>query len=173
MFSVRHGAFISLLDPPRWARLHADECRNIGTHPVLAGDTGPQNLLLSLPFSLCDYARVSTGASRDLSESIPEDPHQLAGAGDLTPPQAEHFSPGQRVRVCRDEPSGDSHDAVLSRVATIEKVVKEVGGDTGLVVTLDDDPAAMVHLWYGRFHYYLADEVALLSDAASEHEHSS
>jgi hypothetical protein len=29
-------------------------------------------------------------------------------------------------------------------------------------VTIDDDPAAELHDWYGRYHYYRSDEVELL-----------
>jgi len=34
-----------------------------------------------------------------------------------------------------------------------------VEGDTYLAVTLEDDPAAELHRWYGRFQYFGIDEV--------------
>ena len=39
----------------------------------------------------------------------------------------------------------------------------DVDGEPHLAVTLDDDPAAELHDWYGRYHYYRCDEVERLS----------
>jgi hypothetical protein len=38
----------------------------------------------------------------------------------------------------------------------------DVDGELSLAVTVDDDPAAEVHDWYGRYHYFRLDEVELL-----------
>jgi hypothetical protein len=42
--------------------------------------------------------------------------------------------------------------------------VRTVEGETYLAVTVDDDPAAELHRWYGRFAYFGVDEVEPLSD---------
>jgi hypothetical protein len=49
------GGFASLLDPPSWAIDAVGECTNIHTFPVLAGDGGREDLVLSAPVLLPDH----------------------------------------------------------------------------------------------------------------------
>jgi hypothetical protein len=41
----------------------------------------------------------------------------------------------------------------------VAAVFHDVDGSVHLAVTLDDDPAAELHSWYGRFHYFRPDEL--------------
>jgi len=43
--------------------------------------------------------------------------------------------------------------------ATVQEIKRDVDGRDCLAVTIDDDPAAELHLWHGRYHYFYADEV--------------
>jgi len=43
-----------------------------------------------------------------------------------------------------------------------------VDGSVHLAVTLDDDPAAELHSWYGRFHYFRPDELEPLQPTHSD-----
>jgi hypothetical protein len=45
------------------------------------------------------------------------------------------------------------------RSAHVEAVLLDVDGSTHLAVTVDDDPGADLHRWYGRHHYFAPDEV--------------
>jgi hypothetical protein len=57
----------------------------------------------------------------------------------------------------------DAQDVLYAgHVATVAAIKHDVDGSTFLAVTIDDDPAAELHGWYGRFHYYRIDEVDLL-----------
>jgi hypothetical protein len=49
------GGFASLLDPPPWAVDAVAECANMHAFPVLAGDGGRDDLVLSAPVLLPDY----------------------------------------------------------------------------------------------------------------------
>ncbi|MBV8995804.1 MAG: hypothetical protein JO287_19355, partial [Pseudonocardiales bacterium] len=40
LVGVHGGAFLSMLDPPAWAAAAAQQCRNVHTFPVLAGEVG-------------------------------------------------------------------------------------------------------------------------------------
>ena len=74
---------------------------------------------------------------------------------------------GHRVRL---EPSrrADAHDLFLAgRTATVAGIFKDVDGDEHIAVTLDDDPAAELYAWQGRFFYFHPDEVVVLDDAES------
>jgi hypothetical protein len=53
------GRFVSLLDPPADLRPLAEECRNIGTWPVLVGEAGDRRTMLSAPIVLGDHPEVS------------------------------------------------------------------------------------------------------------------
>jgi hypothetical protein len=49
LLATRDGAFISLIDPPEWARPAVQACVNERTWPVLVGEPGQRDLMLSAP----------------------------------------------------------------------------------------------------------------------------
>jgi len=59
ILQVREGTFISLLDPPEVLQAVAQGCRNIQTWPVLVGNEGECNALLSSPVILYDYPQIA------------------------------------------------------------------------------------------------------------------
>ncbi|GAB7029390.1 hypothetical protein AB0G35_28935 [Streptomyces sp. NPDC021749] len=65
------GRFLSLTDPPEWARAAVASCRNEHTWPVLAGEPGRADVVLSSPIILEDHPAVapeSPGALYDALE---------------------------------------------------------------------------------------------------------
>src|SRR5207302_2378145 len=66
LLGVRTGEFISLLDPPEVCREAAAACRNIGTWPVLVGEEGDRDTMLSSPIILYDYPQVAPESPGDL-----------------------------------------------------------------------------------------------------------
>lgn len=71
ILGIDDGEFISLLDPPEEVRDLAVACRNSGTWPVLAGEEGEHNAMLSSPIILYDYPKIapeSPGALFDGTE---------------------------------------------------------------------------------------------------------
>jgi hypothetical protein len=58
---------------------------------------------------------------------------------------------------------------LVGRTAEVAAVFHDVDGSTHLAVTLDDDPAAELHTWYGRFHYFRPDELEPLEPTDSPH----
>jgi hypothetical protein len=54
------------------------------------------------------------------------------------------------------------------RTATVEAVFRDVEENRHVAVTLEDDPAADLHRWYGRFFYFSADEIEPLDPIAVE-----
>jgi hypothetical protein len=59
VLSCFSGSFLSLVDPPEFAREAAAACRNIGTWPVLVGEEGQADTMLSAPIILYDYPQVA------------------------------------------------------------------------------------------------------------------
>ncbi|MGW3244008.1 hypothetical protein [Streptomyces sp. NPDC001070] len=71
MLGLSAGSFMSMTDPPEWARAAVAECRNEHTWPVLAGDDGAPDVVLSSPIILEDHPRIapeSPGALYDATE---------------------------------------------------------------------------------------------------------
>ncbi len=77
-------------------------------------------------------------------------------AGEMAPRPAI----GSKVRLRAATRTTDAQDALYAgHVATVAEVKEDVDGTTFLAVTIDDDPAAELCEWYGRYRYYRLDEV--------------
>lgn len=63
---VSDGTFVSQTDPPPGLREAADGCANVGTWPVLVGEPGSTDVLLSSPIILEDYPRIAEESPGDL-----------------------------------------------------------------------------------------------------------
>jgi hypothetical protein len=72
LLAVRDGAFVSLLDPPEWAGPTVASCVNLHTWPVLVGEEGERDVMLSSPIILYDYPQVA-----------PESPGQMFDATEI------------------------------------------------------------------------------------------
>lgn len=76
--------------------------------------------------------------------------------------------PGRAGRGGRARRRTDAQDMFCEgRLATIQKTVDDVSGETFLAVTLDDDPAAELNDWYGRYHYFTPAEVEVIGDGTA------
>ena len=62
---MRNGAFVSLTDPPEELKEAAAGCDNQGTWPVLVGEAGQTDLLLSSPIILYDYPQIAPESPGD------------------------------------------------------------------------------------------------------------
>lgn len=65
ILSARGGEFVSLLDPPDPLRGPAALCRNIGAWPVLVGEEGALDCMLSSPIILYDYPQIAPESAGD------------------------------------------------------------------------------------------------------------
>jgi hydrogenase maturation protease len=59
ILGVQGGEFLSLLDPPQEFSDLVAECANIGTWPVLVGEKGARDAMLSSPIILYDYPQIA------------------------------------------------------------------------------------------------------------------
>jgi len=78
---------------------------------------------------------------------------------------------GSRVRL-RPRRNADAQDIfVAGKTAHVASVHEDVEGNKHVAVTVDDDPAAELHDWYGRYLYFSPDEVEPLDTTdQSPHE---
>ena len=232
LLGIDRGVFLSLLDPPEWAKPAAEACRNLHTWPVLIGEEGRRDAMLSSPIILYDHPTIAPESPGDLFDATeideiltlrtmalteqekrearatderaaaiidrvdtmpPELLERLHGAvrhlravsGPTEPPPAQRapwwdpgsdasvapesdsvriagvdVSRGSKVRLHPGRRRADAQDMFLEgRSGTVEAVFLDVDDNRHLAVLLDDDPAADVQRWHGRFLYFSPDEV--------------
>ncbi|RSS81921.1 hypothetical protein [Streptomyces sp. WAC06614] len=71
LLSLDRGSFVSMTEPPEWARHEVAACENRHTWPVLAGGPGRADVVLSSPIILEDHPAIapeSAGAMYDATE---------------------------------------------------------------------------------------------------------
>jgi hypothetical protein len=74
---------------------------------------------------------------------------------------------GSRVRL-RPSRRADAQDLFFAdKVARVTSVHEDVDGEQHVGVVLEDDPAADLHDWYGRYLYFAPDEVEPLIERSS------
>lgn len=105
LIGVTGGSFLSLLDRPEWAAGAAKDCQNVHTFPVLAGDRGGQDMMLSSPILLSDYPAVS-----------PESPGDFFDAAEID----EILS--LRTETLTDEEKQEARDTDPRAAAIIDRV---------------------------------------------------
>jgi hypothetical protein len=287
LIGVDRGVFLSLLDPPEWAKPYAEACTNLHTWPVLIGEEGRRDAMLSSPIILYDHPTIAPESPGDLFDAteideiltlrtmaltddekrearatderaaaiidrvdnmppellerlhgavrylrgveseeaeatLPDpatavavpDPHPPTAAPELGspvggsligrvagpeeggeplstgPPMLPEGDPelvpwwdpgadrtvapetdgvvvagvnlakGSRVVLRPGQRRADAQDMFLAgREATVEAVFLDVDGNRHLAVTLDEDPAADLQRWHGRYLYFSPDEV--------------
>jgi hypothetical protein len=249
LLGIDQGVFLSLLDPPEWAKPAAEACANLHTWPVLIGEEGRRDAMLSSPIILYDHPTIAPESPGDLFDAteideiltlrtmaLTEDEKREARATDeraaaiidrvdnmppellerlhgavrylrgvegekkdagqggerlstalpgpleanpeLVPwwdPGADRtvspetdgvvvagvtLAKGSPVRLRPGQRRADAQDMFLAgRQATVEAVFLDVDGNRHLAVTLDEDPAADLQRWHGRYLYFSPDEV--------------
>ena len=60
------GEFISMTDPPEWAKSAVAECENVGSWPVLADPDGGRQVVLSSPIILYDHPELAPESPGEL-----------------------------------------------------------------------------------------------------------
>lgn len=75
---------------------------------------------------------------------------------------------GSRV-VLRPRRNADAQDIfVAGKTARVTSVHEDVEGNKHVAVVVEDDPAADLHDWYGRYLYFSPDEIEPLTDTLTE-----
>jgi hypothetical protein len=70
ILAANEGQFVSSIDPPQSLRDASTQLDNLGTWPVLVGEVGQRQLLLSSPIILYDYPQVAAESPGDLFDSL-------------------------------------------------------------------------------------------------------
>jgi hypothetical protein len=65
VLTARRGSWVSLTDPPEGFRSAAEGCVNVGAWPVLVGEPGSADTVLSAPIILEDHPRIAPESPGD------------------------------------------------------------------------------------------------------------
>jgi hypothetical protein len=88
---VEGGEFVSLIDPPEELRDAAQGCENLKTWPVLVGEEGRRNMLLSSPIILYDYPQIAPESPGDLFDGTEIDQMLILNVLNLTDEEKEEM----------------------------------------------------------------------------------
>jgi hypothetical protein len=66
LLAVENGAFVSMVDPPEWAREAVEACDSKGLWPVLAGPPDRRDVMLAAPIILYDHVRIAPESPGEL-----------------------------------------------------------------------------------------------------------
>jgi hypothetical protein len=103
VLAVTDGEFISLLDPPEWAKPAVESCRNERTWPVMVGESGRRDVLLISPIILYDYPQIAPESAGDLFDGTEIDEILTLRTMTLTDEEkAEARATDERARALMD-----------------------------------------------------------------------
>jgi len=120
LLAVDGAAFLSLLDPPHDAAQAAASCENQYTWPVLVGDRGRRDLMLSSPIVLYDFPAVAKESPGDLCDAAEIDEILSLRIMTMTDEEkAEAREADARVRVLLDRVETLGPDALAALHGTM------------------------------------------------------
>jgi hypothetical protein len=88
---IAGGEFVSLIDPPEELREAAQGCENLRTWPVLVGEEGERNMMLSAPIILYDYPQIAPESPGDLFDGTEIDQLLVFNILNLTDEEKEEM----------------------------------------------------------------------------------
>jgi hypothetical protein len=108
------GAFVSQTDPPDPLREAVEACENRGTWPVLVGEPGARDTILSSPIILEDHPRIAPESPGDLFDGGEIDQLLILNIIGLTDEEkAEARASDPRVREILDRSEGLSPEELM------------------------------------------------------------
>jgi hypothetical protein len=88
---VEGGEFVSLMDPPEELREAAQGCENMKMWPVLVGEEGERNMMLSAPIILYDHPQIAPESPGDLFDGTEIDQLLVFNILNLTDEEKEEM----------------------------------------------------------------------------------
>ncbi|WP_371673280.1 hypothetical protein OG985_39895 [Streptomyces sp. NBC_00289] len=128
LMALSAGSFLSMTDPPEWAKGAVATCRNLHTWPVLAGEPGRGDLVLSSPIILEDHPAIAPESPGALYDSLEIDEILALRTAALTD-QEKREARGTDERAAAVIDLADSMPAeVLERLHGAVRSLREVTG---------------------------------------------
>jgi hypothetical protein len=131
LMALSAGSFLSMTDPPEWAKGAVAACRNLHTWPVLAGEPGRADLMLSSPIILEDHPAIAPESPGALYDATEIDEILALRTAALTD-EEKREARGTDERAAAVIDLADSLPAeVLERLHGAVRGLREVTRDTG------------------------------------------
>lgn len=122
VLEAREGEFVSLTDPPEELREAAEACENIKTWPVLVGEEGRRDVMLSSPIILYDYPQVAPESPGDLFDGTEIDQLLTLSIMGLTEEEKEEMRASDpRVREILERTESLSAEELMRLHGTIRE----------------------------------------------------
>ncbi|MDC0773274.1 hypothetical protein [Streptomyces sp. HD] len=133
LMALDAGNFLSMTDPPEWAKGAVAACRNLHTWPVLAGEPGRADLVLSSPIILEDHPAIAPESPGALYDATEIDEILALRTAALTD-EEKREARGTDARAAAVIDLADSMPAeVLERLHGAVRGLREVTGEPGEV----------------------------------------
>jgi hypothetical protein len=114
ILQVHQGTFISLLDPPVALKTIAQGCHNLHTWPVLVGNEGEYDTMLSSPIILYDYPQIAPESPGSLFDGTEIDEILTLRIMTLTDEEKEEMRQGdERAREILERTEGLSPEQFM------------------------------------------------------------
>ncbi|MFF3937110.1 hypothetical protein [Streptomyces phaeofaciens] len=131
LMALDTGSFLSMTDPPEWAKGAVAACRNLHTWPVLAGEPGRADLVLSSPIILEDHPAIAPESPGALYDATEIDEILALRTAALTD-EEKREARGTDARAAAVIDLADSMPAeVLERLHGAVRGLREITGDPG------------------------------------------
>ena len=143
MYSLDGGHFLSMTDPPEWAKPEVAACANVGTWPVLAGSP---SVVLSSPIILGDNPEIAPESPGDLYDATEIDEILTLRTMVLTDAEkAEARATDPRAAAVIDQVDGLPPEH-LDRLHGALRYLRHVAGDDEppTITTPGGDPQAIM-----------------------------
>ncbi|MFF2852763.1 hypothetical protein ACFVT5_41685 [Streptomyces sp. NPDC058001] len=148
LLGVPGGRFLSMTDPPEWARPAVDASHNDGTWPVLAGPPGGDDIVLSSPIILEDHPALADESPGPLYDATEIDEILSLRTAALTE-REKREARGTDARAAEVVDLVDSMpEAIRERLHGAIRGLRDVTGDDDVA----DSPAAGLSLPDGSGH---------------------
>ncbi|HEY6330254.1 MAG TPA: hypothetical protein VI756_13020 [Blastocatellia bacterium] len=132
VMGVTGGAFVSSFDTPEQYKAAVAGCQNVGTWPVLVGNAGECNCMLSSPIILYDYPEIAPESAGDLFDGTEIDEILTLRIMSLTDDEKREMrSVDERARRILDRTESLSPEDMMRLHGTVRGMrrVQSVEGD--------------------------------------------
>lgn len=124
------GEFVSSLDPPEEFRAPVALCHNTGTYPVLVGEEGERDCILSSPIILYDYPQIAPESAGDFFDGTEIDEMLTLRVMTLTDDEKREMRGGdERARIILER----------TEMMPVEQLMKLHGAVRGLQRSSTED----------------------------------
>lgn len=120
ILQVQQGDFVSLLEPPEELQADVEGCRNLHTWPVLVGNEGDHDAVLSSPIILYDYPQLAPESPGALFDGTEIDEILTLRIMTLTDEEKQEMRQGdERVREILERTEALTPEAFMKMHGTI------------------------------------------------------